>query len=304
MAEPITCSLAENALDYLILAGEQAKERSSRMTKHALATLADGVELLLKARLEMRDWCLIFKNVDQASRKNYESGNFQSVDLEQAVKRLENICSVVITDSNVSVINKLRQLRNCIRHFAVTTDKSVAISLIVKTFSFAIEFVTDHLEPVHEPLQDMLAQLRTRLGEFEEFIEARMAEIQSELDSAYCVVRCPACLQVALTLGSGEVVCRFCGHKADGESMASQWVLRFWGFQSPKDSLTDPLIESCPECGHNSCVDMSDETDGRLRYMCFACGESGDYQHCSRCGKLHADDNPGDHCDDCWNVLE
>src|ERR1041384_5916796 len=38
MAQSIECNLTENALDYLILAGEQAKEKTRRMTKHALAT--------------------------------------------------------------------------------------------------------------------------------------------------------------------------------------------------------------------------------------------------------------------------
>jgi hypothetical protein len=271
------------------------------MIKHGLATLADGVELLLKARLEMRDWCLIFKDVDQASRPKYESGDFQSVVFEQAIKRLENLCSVVIDGSNLRIINELRQLRNRIRHFAVSTDKSAAISLIVKAFSFAIEFATDHLQTVHESLQDELSQLRTLLGEFADFVDSRMVEIQSGLDSAYCVVRCPVCLQDALALGSGDVACLFCGHKTEGESAATQWVDRFIGVQSAKDRLVDQLIESCPECGVVSCVDMSAETDGRLGYVCLACGQSGDYRHCSECGNLHQDDYPGDRCGNCWN---
>ena len=273
------------------------------MIKHALATLADGVELLLKARLEVRDWCLIFKDVDQASQPKYKNGDFQSVLFDQAVKRLNNLCSVVIADSDLAIINELRQLRNRIRHFGVSTDKRAAMSLIVKTFSFALEFVTAHLQTDYQSLEGELAQLRALLGEFREFVDARMAEIQSELRSAHRVVRCHVCLQEALTLGGEDVVCLFCRHKADGESAAVQWVDRFCGFQSLKDRLVDPQIESCPECGVEACVDMSDETEGRLGHVCLACGESGSYQHCSTCGNLHADDNPGDCCDDCWSAL-
>ena len=54
----ICCTLAENAFDYLVLAGEQASSYTPRMLKHALATLADGVELLLKAPPEKKDWKL------------------------------------------------------------------------------------------------------------------------------------------------------------------------------------------------------------------------------------------------------
>ncbi|WP_238314540.1 hypothetical protein, partial [Methylobacterium crusticola] len=64
---------------------------------------------------------------------------------DQAVKRLENICLIDIEDKHAAVLDELRGLRNRIRHFAVETPESVAMSLITKTFSFAIEFVTDNL---------------------------------------------------------------------------------------------------------------------------------------------------------------
>ena len=83
MTDPIACKLAENALDYLILAGEQATDGSPRMLKHALATLADGVELLLKARLEIEDWKLVVESEEEVSREDYEKGDFKSVDFSQ-----------------------------------------------------------------------------------------------------------------------------------------------------------------------------------------------------------------------------
>jgi hypothetical protein len=300
MTDPISCTLAENALGYLILAGEQSKDKTPRMTTHALATLADGVELLLKARLEMRDWCLVFKDVDQASRSKYESGDFQSVAFDHTVKRLANLCAVRIADKHLAIVNELRQLRNRIRHFAVTTDEATAISLIVKTFSFAIEFVNEHLESIHEQLEDGLVQLRTLLGEFEEFVDERMHDIQAELDAAHLVVDCPVCLQPTLVPDAGESQCLFCRHRADGTVAARQWVDRFCGFQSYKDDLISPRIEQCPECGAEACIDMSDE---ETKHVCLSCGLSGEYEHCSSCGQLHSDDNPGDMCDDCWQDM-
>ncbi len=299
MTEPITCNLAENALDYLLLAGEQAKEGSPRMLKHALATLADGVELLLKARLEMKDWCLVFKDVDQANRQKYEAGDFQSIVFEQAVKRLENICSVQIPNSHLAIINKLRQLRNRIRHFAVSTDNRAANSLIAKTFSFAIEFVTEHLQAVHGELDDELTRLKELLFDYDAFIESRMEEIQSELKEAYCVVRCPVCLQNAFVLGDDDPVCKFCLHKTDGQSAASEWIDRFGRFQSLKDSLIEPQIRGCPNCGIEACVDMNIETDGRRGHVCFVCGEEGRYEQCATCSNFCPRDSLGGMCVDC-----
>lgn len=184
MAEPIACNLAENAIDYLILAGEQAKDGSPRMLKHALATLVDGVELLLKARLELKDWRLIFRDEENADHNAYEKGDFDSVSFKEAVKRLKDQCSVEIEDPDLFVINESRQRRNRIRHFAIVVEHSTAVSLIVKTFAFAVEFVSAQLEPLRRPLEDQLSHLRTLLGEFQAFVDARMAAIQSELDSA------------------------------------------------------------------------------------------------------------------------
>jgi hypothetical protein len=49
-----------------------------------------------KARLEVRDWSMVFKDVDQAKLTKYEEGDFQSLTFDQAVKRPENICDQAI----------------------------------------------------------------------------------------------------------------------------------------------------------------------------------------------------------------
>jgi hypothetical protein len=171
MDDPIQCNLAQNALDYLMLAGEQAREGSPRMLKHSLATLADGIELLLKAQLEIYDWCLLFKNVDDADVTKYETGDFQSVSFDQSINRLENICGIEIEDASISVLDTLRKQRNKIRHFAITTNQEEVTSLITKTYSFALDFTAKHLESEYEgEIDTELNELRRMLGEFDRFV--------------------------------------------------------------------------------------------------------------------------------------
>jgi hypothetical protein len=306
MTEPIECNLVENALDYLLLAGEQAQVGGVRMLKHAIATLYDGVELLLKARLELRDWSLVFKDVDQANRTRYEEGDFQSVTFDQAVKRLENICGLVVEKKHLPTLNELRQLRNRIRHFAVTTDRLTAISLITKTHSFALDFLTTHLEAqATAEVEEEMTRLRSMLGEFTEFVDARWQEIQSELDGNVFAtyVDCPTCLQRAFFADGDAAKCLFCGFGCKGEAAAAAWVDRFIGFHSLKDSLIEPEIENCPECGAEACVNVGRATDEESDYVCFSCGVGSKYEHCIDCGQLHADDNPGSRCSDCWQAL-
>ncbi|MBI2806090.1 MAG: hypothetical protein HYX68_14005 [Planctomycetes bacterium] len=299
MSELITCGLAENALDYLILAGEQAKDGSPRMTKHALAALADGVELLLKARLEMRDWCLIFKDVDQASRPKYECGDFQSVVFDQAIGRLKNLCSVEIPSKHLAVINELRQLRNRIRHFAVNSDRAVAISIITKTFSFAIEFVSEHLEQVSDGVRMEMDRLRLFLGEYEEFIQERRNHIQPQIAEKFEKHRpgleCPKCLQLDYYGNDKFAHCLFCGYRCEAEAAAEEWVEKF---ESVHGNL--PQIVTCPKCGANACVEEGDsDTTFDVCYVCLSCGESG-FEACPACGKVHGDENREGLCRECW----
>lgn len=294
MNEPITCNLAENALDYLILAGEQAKEGSPRMTKHALATLADGIELLLKARLELRDWCLIFKDVDQASRSKYESGDFQSVTFDQAIVRLKNLCSVEISPKHRPVIDELRQLRNRVRHFAVTVDRQEAVSLIAKTFSFAIEFATQHLEQKAIGVGDEMSRLRLLLGEFEEFVQERYRQIQPQRAEKMRLLRsgleCPKCLQLEFYGDNRIARCLFCGFECAGESIADEWAEQF----RPNDGA----VVSCPKCGIRACVEEPD-ADCDAFYTCLSCGQCG-FEVCPACDNLHDDDKDEGLCKDCW----
>lgn len=302
--EPITYSLAENALDYLQLAGEQAKEGSPRMLKHALVTLTDGIELLLKARIEQKDWCLLFKDVDQASRSKYESGDFQSVLFDQAIKRLENLCSVTVSNDHLAVINEIRQLRNRVRHFRVTTDRPAAISLIVKTFSFAMEFISEHLSAFNKTLDNELLALRSLLGEFEAFVDERFGEILPQIHQEVCVVACPVCVQEAFALGGDVAHCLFCGHLADSDSAAYEWRNTFVGVGSSKEDFQARRVQICPECGAEACLDIARETHGRKAFICFRCGEEGDYQHCITCGQLCSRDSLGGMCGDCRGHYE
>lgn len=289
MTKQQSCALAENALDYLILGGQQVREKTPRMAKHALATLADGVELLLKARLEIRDWCLVFKDVDQANRSKYESGDFQSVSFEQTVKRLANICSVQIGEKHLRVISELRRLRNQIRHFAVMIDAPVAVSLTASSLLFATEFLAEHLASLQEPLNTQLVQLRTILGDCSEFVRERHREIQADIAKAHVVAECPVCLQPTLVGDGGEVHCLFCRHCEDAASAAQRWGDRFHRRS----------VERCPICGVNACVDTGNLAQEGQEYTCLSCGTSGEYKRCPSCGDLHCDNNTDDLCTPC-----
>src|SRR5262249_836202 len=150
------------------------------------------IELLLKARLEMHDWRQVFAKPGGADRTKYEEGDFKSVSYEEATERLRDLCAVEINAAGKGVIEALRKLRNRIRHCGVATDRSTAQSLLVKTFSFAIDFTSEHIEKYDPTLSDgEMAKLRNLLGEFEPFVRDRLAQLEPVLSRHEPFVDCP-----------------------------------------------------------------------------------------------------------------
>ncbi len=303
MTDSIECNLAGNALDYLLLAGEMAKQDTPRMLKHAVATLADGVELLLKARLEVYDWSLLFKNVDNADRTKFESGDFQSVTFVQTIKRLRGICDVDIDAKILGTLNALRVLRNKIRHFAVTIDKAEVVSLIAKAYGFAIDFAAEHLEEHLDPAaRTDFDQLRRLLGEFANFVNDRLVAIKDKLTEQGRYVEhaeCPRCLQETLYSDAGEASCAFCGYRASGEEAASEWLWHHYGRQRPKDMqimMDDLGLGACPECGADATIPL-DEGEG---CHCLSCGQTSNLSECCRCNTPCYDGL----CDYCRQLME
>jgi hypothetical protein len=288
MTKLITYNLLENALDHLLLAGEHAKIGSSRMLKHAIATLFEGVELLLKARLEMDDWKLLFQDAAKADRARYESGDFQSVTFDKAVERLKELCCVTIDNTHLPTLKTLRLLRNKIRHGKVTTDQPTATSLITKTYSFALGFLNESLAFSGQDDGDLLAaDLRSLLGEFDEFVTQRLSEIDPEMDRlGGTFVTCPFCLQTTFSGNNGIATCLFCGYEGFSEMAVDEWMSRGWTFSS-REALDAWMKHSsgvCPDCDEAACV-IIEGTEGLL-YVCISCGQDGKFAECSVCGEL------------------
>jgi hypothetical protein len=285
----IACTLGQNALDYLLLAGEQASTYTPRMLKHALATLADGVELLVKAPLEKKDWKLLFAKKEAPDEDKYCSGNFRSIEFFAAITLLEEECGIYLTDSQMALIKRLRDLRNQIRHFAVSVDQNAAVSLIARSYKFACEFVQS-CSIAETGVSD--PQFQSVSNQFSGFVDKRLAEIKPEMerDGWTVHVPCPMCLQPALHADGNRCHCRFCEADIGAEETAIAWVGEF-AFRWPKDVLIEPSIHYCPECGNRTFVNVGGIGTKSIGFFCFCCGEHGQCIHCEQCSELFLPDN-------------
>jgi hypothetical protein len=72
-------TLLENALDSISMALEFLANEDRNRLKVTVLLLGQGVELVLKARLEQEHWSLIFDDPRNAGLNKFEKGDFKSV---------------------------------------------------------------------------------------------------------------------------------------------------------------------------------------------------------------------------------
>ena len=122
-------SLLENGLDYLVSAAELAERDNPRGWKYAILDLANGMELLLKARLDREDWRLLFADPQKADRASLQKGDFISTNFKQTCDRLEEKAKVAIGEADKRNLDALRKLRNRFTHYSAVVDSAAVRSL-------------------------------------------------------------------------------------------------------------------------------------------------------------------------------
>lgn len=93
------------------------------MMQQVIATLspsfAAGLEVMLKTRLAIEHWTLLFEDPARAKLSELKSGEFVSVSASKMVSRLNNVASL---DLKHKAPDKVFKLRNRVVHFAPPSD--------------------------------------------------------------------------------------------------------------------------------------------------------------------------------------
>ena len=290
-SEQLRIALLDNALDSLLSAAEAVhRDEGPRSLKEAVLHLANGVELVIKARIAQEHWSLIFSNIDQASYGKIVSGDFVSVDCNKAVERLAKIVDVTVGGHSDEHLRALRNRRNRLTHFNVELDAAQTKSLLAKGMAFCVEFC-EQQNMTTPDAESMLGAIHENLRGLQEFVNDRMDSILTTAQYAL-IWECPECWREALVIDGDTVHCRFCRRNVDPHELAT--------FNSEGD------IEDCPECGTEQTFAFVLRYNEKQMWVCFSCGEHGEhYDRCMRC------DQPEDFrgsdgvniCDRCWEHI-
>lgn len=126
MSDRISFSLLENALDFLTTAVGYVKRRDEqeRSHKYAVLHLCDGIELLLKCRLDSKHWTLVLAAIGHTKAEHIRTGDFRSVGWDNAIARLEEIVGIEFETTEKTLLTHLRKTRNRIHHFEVHIERN------------------------------------------------------------------------------------------------------------------------------------------------------------------------------------
>ena len=290
-SEQLQLSLLENALDFLLSAAEAVRrDEGPRSLKDAVLHLANGIELLVKARLAREHWSLIFSDINKASFDELAKSDFGSVDFPKARKRLEQIVGVPIDKSVGTHVDNLRKLRNKLTHFMATLDPVQAKSLVAKSMTFCVEFC-EKQDMVTPDVASKLGEIHMQLTDLHEFVNERLKSISEEWKDAL-IRECPECWQEALVIDAGDADCKFCKRKAEPRELAA--------------SNSEGPVGDCPVCGEESAFAFILYNNDAGEWVCFACGERGEhYDHCMRCNQIEefSDSDDLKICESCWSHM-
>jgi hypothetical protein len=301
-----------NGLDYLESVVEQLQgEPTSRNLKYAILHLVAGIEVVLKARLSLEHWSLVFEQPGGATTEAWRAGEFRSCSILQAFDRLGEIVGIEFPSDARHTIRALQEKRNRLQHFGLSDSAPAVQAVAIRALNFLLSFATEHLaDELNDPVAaELLERIRRQLAGIDQLVTLRLKELAATLDGRDVVVTCPECTQLTLELGE-RCVCHFCGAAGEPETVARHYLYAVLGEDeySAGKGRTGWSLDACPSCERETLVKgvvvrgHSPDREGLL-WCCFAEGVTrrpGEMGECMNCGRaIELDDEGPDLCADC-----
>ncbi|MFI2242222.1 hypothetical protein [Streptomyces chrestomyceticus] len=285
----------QNGVDYLLsvvdhlTAEEQPRPRD---LKYAVLHLQAAAEVLLKARLQLEHWSLVFKDPGQATRAKFEAGDFESCTTAGAIVRLKDIAGVVVEDKAAKSLAILSRWRNSLQHYGIKANARAVDTRAAQVLDFLIAFVHEELLPAlaDEEAATVVSELGhvgDKVRTIRSFIETRLRRLADELkDCGDRTLECCFCGEAALVVGGANPLsCRFCHTTwADPNSALTDYVEAY-------DAHFDSNFQTCPNCAEYALlVDGARvvQAPAQRRSLCFSCGSTfDDLAECTDCLKTY-----------------
>jgi len=205
---PVKFDLISNAKSSLEHAVEHLTSPdgfADKDIKHCIKDVAHAVELFLKERIRREHPAFVWANVD-----HYPSTNGYIISTATAIKRLEKIAGVILSDEDRKTIEACKKLRDSIEHYEFELHVKEAKSIIGRMLAFIFNFTKSNLS------LDLECEFKKDdrwkgLLDVYEFWEAQKELLEKQLNADGKAVRdCPQCGAITFLFESCE--CALCGH--------------------------------------------------------------------------------------------
>ncbi len=193
--------LVENAIDFLSKSISELRQSP----KYSVINFHAAIELFLKARLMSEHWSLIISPKNEPDWLEFQQGKFNSVNLEEAAKRLEKAAQSGLSGKQISAFRSVSKHRNQMVHFFHQAETSEyderRIRGIVKEQLKAWYFLHDLLlcqwQSVFEEWSTQISEIDVKLREHHEFLKVVFDELKPTItnqeNKSYEFQECPSC---------------------------------------------------------------------------------------------------------------
>ena len=105
-------SLVASAIDFLNRSITDLRKRP----KYSVINFCIGLEIFLKARLIKEHWAMVVMKPEAATIEQFKAGDFNSVSMEEAIRRLRNVAGERIGREEEFSFEQVRKHRNRLVH--------------------------------------------------------------------------------------------------------------------------------------------------------------------------------------------
>lgn len=193
--------LVENAIDFLVRSIDEIEERP----KYSIIHFHAAVELFLKARLASEHWALVVTHREQADWRKFVSGDFRSVSLDEAAKKIDKILQNGLTNNELKAFRDVMRHRNKVVHFFheanYEEDRAESIKKIVKqqlrAWYFLHRILNQKWEDCFEEWSGQISDVNKKLKRHKAFLQVVFDEmndtIKKRKKSGDLFLRCASC---------------------------------------------------------------------------------------------------------------
>ena len=303
--------LLKNGLFFIRQSIKHFKNTDKRKSGHeeelrcSIVFLFSGCILILKERLKQEHWSLLFSNVNTASERLLNSGDFHGVNFEDCQKRLKNIVSIKFTDKDDEILSLLKKKRNKIVHFFEEEESLLSFkSTLAKSLNFVINFIDKNLQIKTTNDKQNYEDIKEQCFDLKDFVQQRLISIKPQLEKHTVTLYCIQCGNDTIIPdeATGTMKCLFC-YRNINESEYEDLYSYHYGEHPVKNPAPNTF---CLECeSENSLITTKD----RKKYFCLYCHIEDKielFDQCICCDVLYNTKDPYEtstFCPSCWDRI-